>query len=265
MTTRTATAAAGCTEDELLTRIHRDQDLDARREMIERAMRLVHHIARRFDGKGITHDELVQVGSIGLIKAVDRFDPAREVKFSTFAVPNIAGEIRRHFRDHGWALRVTRSVQENSAAVAKATERLTTKLQRYPSHQEIAAATELTLDQVLEALTGARHYAIDSLDAPLDAGGDAFSRLDLVGDEDRGYLHADARMTAARGLTCLQERERQIIRLRFEADLTQSEIADRLGISQMHVSRLLAQALATVREFLDSEPVNGRAQTAAAG
>jgi RNA polymerase sigma-B factor len=241
-------------ERDLLARIHRDGDEGARAEMIERSMNLVHHIARRYQGRGIAHEELVQVGCIGLIKAVDRFDPERGVTFSTFAVPNIAGEIRRHFRDHGWALRVSRSVQEHSALISKTTERLAVSLQRNPTLKEIAAATELTMGQVLEALDGGRHYVAQSLDAPADSGGeDTTSRVELLGERDAGFERAEARITALQGMRCLQERERQILALRFGADMTQSEIAERLGISQMHVSRLLRQALEDVREHIEQD------------
>lgn len=227
-------------EDELLVRFHRDGDYAARAEFVERAMPLVHHVARRYAARGESYDDLVQAGSIGLVKAVDRFDVDRGVRFATFAIPNIAGEIRRHFRDHGWSMRVPRDIQERDARLAKAGERLTRTLQRMPTVGELAEATELTCEQVLETMTAARNYTAVSLDAPID---EERSELDRLGSCDGGYDQVERRLVLISGMRGLQQRERRLLGLRFAEGLTQSEIAERLGISQMHVSRLLRQAL----------------------
>lgn len=237
----------------LLVRYHTTGDRRARAAAIERSMVLVHSVARRFKDRGIDHDELVQVGSIGLIKAVDRFDPGLGYAFSTFAVPNITGEIRRHFRDHGWSVRVTRRIQEAAALVAKVTVDLTTSLQRTPSIKEVSARSGLSIDQVLEALEGSRHYTSRSLDAPRDSTDsvDGDSWHDSVGADDGGFVRAEARVMAIEGMRVLQGRARQIVAMRFGKDMTQLEIAEHLGISQMHVSRLLRQALDDVRDELE--------------
>ncbi|WP_354698478.1 RNA polymerase sigma-B factor [Paraconexibacter sp. AEG42_29] len=249
------TTTPATSETELLRRISSSGDAAARTEMIERAMDLVHSVARRYRDRGVSHEELVQVGSIGLINAVDRFDPDRGFAFSTFAVPHIAGEIRRHFRDRTWSIRVTRRIQENAATITAATERLTTTLQRHPSIREIATAVELEVYDVLEALEAGRHYTADSLDAPGPGGGDdadGSAWIERVGSADPGFARADARLTARAALRGLQPRSRQILALRFGEDLTQQEIGDRIGLSQMHVSRLLRQALDDLRAELDS-------------
>ncbi|WP_354701510.1 RNA polymerase sigma-B factor [Paraconexibacter sp. AEG42_29] len=241
-------------ERELLERYHRDGDHSARQEVVERSIDLVHYVARRYQNRGIAYEELVQAGSIGLLKAVDRFDLDRGVTLSTFAIPNILGEIRRYFRDNGWAMRVPRSIQENSAKVTSVTDRLTTKLQRVPTVSEIADMAELTVEQVLEAMEGARAYSLGSLDAPIESGEDDFSGHDRLGAEDPGFQRAEARLAVLHGMRVLRDRERQIIALRFGRDMTQLEIAQELGISQMHVSRLLRVALDDLRQELERRP-----------
>lgn len=236
------------TERELLERYHREGDFDARTEFIERTMAIVHHVARRYADRGEHYDDLVQAGSVGLLKAVDRFDVDRGVQFATFAIPNIAGEIRRHFRDRGWAVRVPREVQERHALLTRITEKLGRELQRTPSVAELAEASGLTKAQVLDTLEGARNYTAASLDAPVD---EERTGMDLLGDQEDGFDQVDRKLVLHLGMKGLQERERRIVALRFYEGLTQTEIAERLGISQMHVSRLLRQALATMRERLD--------------
>lgn len=240
-------------EGALLRRVNRSGDPTAREEVISRGLALVHHIARRYDRRGVSYEELVQVGSIGLINAVDRFDPDRGTRFSTFAVPHIAGEIRRHFRDHTWGMRVSRSQQENHALLTKLADQLLVKLQRLPTVAELAEAADLTVEQVLEARLAHECYELPSLDTPLatDDGASA-TRGDVVGSGDPGYARVDARLTVAASLRHLQRRERLILKLRFEDELTQLQIAEKLGISQMHVSRLLSQALADLRAEIDS-------------
>ncbi len=235
-------------EQELLERYHRDGDFAAREAFIERTMTIVHHVARRYADRGESYDDLVQVGAIGLMKAVDRFDPDRGVRFATFAIPNITGEIRRHFRDRGWSVRVPREVQERHAQLGRATDELTRRLQRVPTAKELAAETGLTTSDVLETFSAARSYTAASLDAPLD---EDRTGHDLLADSEDGYERVDRRFELALGFGCLQERERRIVALRFFEGLTQTQIAERIGISQMHVSRLLSQALASMRERLE--------------
>jgi RNA polymerase sigma-B factor len=227
-------------EHELLRRWHEEGDEDARRLLIERMMPLVRSLARRYANRGEPLDDLEQVGCVGLIKAVDRFDLQRELRFSTFAVPTILGEIKRHFRDRAWSVRVSRGLQELSAKVTREVDRLSTKLGRSPTIEDLAEATGTTPEQVLEALQGAQAYSTVPLDEPLGEEGEPVAR---IGAEDPAF-------EAARGLSALSERERRILLLRFFAGLTQREIAERVGISQMHVSRLLRRSLERMADSL---------------
>lgn len=235
-------------ERELLRQAHAG-DAAARDAMIERGMALVMHVARRYDQRGVDFEELVQVGSIGLINAVDRFDLDRGVTFSTFAVPHIAGEIRRHFRDRTWAVRVSRSVQENAALVSRVSDRLSVSLQRPPTIREIAAEAELSVDQVLEALDGARQYAAESMQTPYGREEDQDATLgDMIASHEKGYEAAENHLMLVAGMRHLQQREQKILALRFGRGMKQTEIAAEMGISQMHVSRLIAQSLDQLRE-----------------
>ena len=227
-------------EHELLRRWHEEGDEQARRLLIERMMPLVRSLARRYANRGEPLDDLEQVGCVGLIKAVDRFDLDRELRFSTFAVPTILGEIKRHFRDRAWSVRVSRGLQELSARVAREVDRLSTKLGRSPTIEDLAEATGTTPEQVLEALQGAQAYSTVPLDEPLGDDGEPVAR---IGAEDPAFAAAEQRVELGRGLRTLSERERRILLLRFFAGLTQREIAERVGISQMHVSRLLRRSL----------------------
>jgi RNA polymerase sigma-B factor len=227
-------------EQDLLRRYHEHGDRDARRLLIERMMPLVRSLARRYAGRGESLDDLEQVGFVGLIKAVDRFDVSRELRFSTFAVPTILGEIKRHFRDRTWSVRVSRSIQELNAKVTKEADRLSAKLGRSPTIEELAEATGSTVELVLEALQGARAYSTVPLDEPLGEDEEPVARL---GDIDPNFDRAEDRVEIRRGLDALAEREQTIVTLRFVRGLTQREIADHVGISQMHVSRLLRRSL----------------------
>jgi RNA polymerase sigma-B factor len=204
-------------------------------------------MARRYAGRGEPLDDLVQVGSVGLLKAVDRFDVDRGFKLSTFAAPNIAGEIKRHFRDRGWSIRVPRDIQELNAKLTRAVDRLTVTEGRAPTIAELAAATDSTEEQVLEAMQGAQNYSTVSFEEPV---GDNRTALDLLGEEDDGFMTAERRVLLDDGMRALAGREREIVRLRFFEGLTQREIADRVGISQMHVSRLLRRSLDELRTQL---------------
>lgn len=231
---------AAADEHELLRRWHEDGDEDARRVLIERMMPLVRSLARRYANRGEPLDDLEQVGCVGLIKAVDRFDLARELRFSTFAVPTILGEIKRHFRDRAWSVRVSRGLQELSARVAREADRLSTRLGRSPTIEDLAEATNVTPEQVLEALQGAQAYSTVPLEEPLGDDGETVAR---IGADDPEFALAEERIELGRGLRVLSERERRIVLLRFYGGLTQREIAERVGISQMHVSRLLRRSL----------------------
>jgi RNA polymerase sigma-B factor len=234
-------------EHELLRRWHEERDEDARRLLIERMMPLVRSLARRYANRGEPLDDLEQVGCVGLIKAVDRFDIERELRFSTFAVPTILGEIKRHFRDRAWSVRVSRGLQELSAKVTREVDRLSTKLGRSPTIEDLAEATGTTPEQVLEALQGAQAYSTVPLDEPLGDEGEPVAR---IGAEDPEFEAAEQRVELSRGLRTLSERERRILLLRFFAGLTQREIAERVGISQMHVSRLLRRSLERMADSL---------------
>jgi RNA polymerase sigma-B factor len=220
------------------------QDTAIRTELVTAHMGLAEYLARRFTNRGEPLDDLVQVGAVGLIKAVDRFDVERGVKLSTFAAPNIAGEIKRHFRDRGWSVRVPRDIQELNAKLTQAVDRLTTKLGRSPTVKELAEAVKATEEQVLDAMQGAQSYSTVSFEEPI---GENRTALELLGEEDEEYLTAERRVLLANGMRILAEREQTIMRLRFFDGLTQREIAEKVGISQMHVSRLIRRSLDDMR------------------
>lgn len=218
-----------------------------RSEIVEAQLPLVHHLAQRFRGRGEPYDDLVQVGTIGLLNAVDRFDPERG-NFTGFAVPTILGEIRRHFRDRGWALRVPRRLQDLGRRVADSREELTHSLGRSPTLQEIARHLDVDTDLVVEALETAGAYAT----VPLQTTPDEPEHAQL-GEIDEGLELVEQRETLRPLLAKLPARERRILALRFVRGLSQSQIAAEVGISQMHVSRLLSRSLAAMREGLTEE------------
>jgi RNA polymerase sigma-B factor len=242
--------AARADEDRrLLVRYHREGDPAAREALVERFLPLARQLARRYQ-RGSEHlDDLVQVASLGLLKAIDRFDPARETAFSSFAVPTILGELKRHFRDKGWAVRVPRDLQELAVKVERVADEMSRELGRAPTTIEIAERIDATDEQVLEAREASAAYRAVSLDRPRsEEDEDGESYADAVGAEDPGYRVAEASATVDRLMRVLSEREREVLRLRFEEDLTQSEIGKRVGVSQMHVSRLIRQSIARLRE-----------------
>jgi RNA polymerase sigma-B factor len=235
-------------DDRQLLRRWRDhQDERARLELVERTLPLARTLARRYANKGESLDDLEQVAALGLVKAIERFDLDREVRFTTFAVPTIAGEIKRHFRDRGWMIRVPREVQELSARLSVARDRLTRELGRSPTVAELANAAHAGVEQVLEALGAADAYRALSLDEPL---GDGLEALDAIGGDDAGFERVEQRYLLRSGLTHLPPREREILHLRFYEGLTQREIADRVGVSQMHVSRLIRRSIESLRKRL---------------
>jgi RNA polymerase sigma-B factor len=233
----------------LLIRLHRDGDPAAREALVERFLPLARQLARRYQHGSEHLDDLVQVASLGLLKAIDRFDPARETAFSSFAVPTILGELKRHFRDKGWAVRVPRDLQELSVRVDRVTDELGRQLGRAPSVAEIAEQIGTTAEQVLEAREASAAYRAVSLDRPRDDDDESEGGLaDHVGRDDPGFGLAEDSATVERLMRVLSEREREVLRLRFAEDLTQSEIGARVGVSQMHVSRLIRHALAELRD-----------------
>ena len=223
-------------------------DYGARDELVARFLPLARHVAGRYRNGNEPFDDLVQVATVGLIKAIDRFDPSYGTAFTSFAVPCIAGELKRHFRDVAWAVRVPRSVQELALQVEGAMDRLQRRLGRAPTPGEVADVLGEDVEKVLDAMAAATAYDALSLDAPLTRkDDDAFDYASTVGEDDGGYELIDARATIDSAMHALSEREQTILRLRFEEDRTQAEIASVIGMSQMHVSRLLRGALARLR------------------
>jgi RNA polymerase sigma-B factor len=236
-------------ERRLFARYRERDDRAARDALVERFLPLATQLARRYHRGNEPLDDLVQVASVGLLKAIDRFDPARGTAFTSFAVPTIAGELKRHYRDKGWAVRVPRDLQELALRVDRATDRLVHQLGRAPTASEIADDLGVTIEQVLEAHEAAAAYRADSLDRPGSADDQDATRVgDTLGGDEPGYRQAEDSATVESMVSVLSDREREILRLRFEEDLTQSEIGHRVGLSQMHISRLLRQAVARLRE-----------------
>lgn len=227
----------------------RTRDPVQRDALVDAHIGLAEHLARRFANRGEPLDDLIQVASIGLLKAIDRFEPDRGLVFSTFATPTIVGELKRHFRDKGWSVRVPRRVQELHLRLSSVVEDLTKELGRSPTLGEIARAASATEEQVLDALEAGHAYRARSLDAPAgdDDEGDA-SLAARLGEEDPGLAASELRAELSPLLALLPNRERVILHMRFYEGRTQSEIAIHLGISQMQVSRLLARSLVRLRE-----------------
>ena len=227
-----------------------DKRSPIRDELVEMHLPLVEYLARRFRNRGEPYDDLVQVATIGLIKSVDRFDLERGVEFSTYATPTIVGEIKRHFRDKGWTIRVPRRLQELKLALTKATSELSQRNGRSPTVAELAAYLQMTEEEVLEGLESSNAYSAVSLDAPDGSDADAPSVQDTLGSVDESLEGVEYRESLKPLLEQLPAREKKILLLRFFGNMTQSQIAAELGISQMHVSRLLARTLAQLREGL---------------
>lgn len=232
--------------DALLVAFHRDGDQEARERALVELMPLVRALASRYSGRGEPLEDLVQVGSIGLIKAVDRFDVDRGVSFSSYAVPTIVGEIRRHFRDKAWAMHVPRRLKELSLRLSRVLDQLTTELGRSPTIAELAEAAGVEEEEAVDALDSMNAYSTRSLHAPFEEGSDD-SLSEKLGVVESGYEEIEDSTLVAAGLDALDERERRIVELRFFDEMTQSQIASEIGVSQMHVSRLLRRSLATMR------------------
>jgi len=236
----------------LFERWRRLHDRQARDELIERFLPLARKLARRYASSSEPYDDLVQVASLGLVKAVERFDPDRGFAFTSFAVPTIVGELKRYFRDSAWALHVDRGAQERARKISEAGREITARTGRPPRVDELALYLELSQEEVLDGLQIAEAFEAVSLDAPI-AGedDDCTSRLDLLGTDDDELQRVDQQATVFAAARHLTKREREVLFLRFSEDLTQSEIALRLGVSQMQVSRLLRRALERLRALGD--------------
>ncbi|MDZ4063210.1 MAG: SigB/SigF/SigG family RNA polymerase sigma factor [Coriobacteriia bacterium] len=239
---------------ELFRRFRLEADEAARDELITMYLNLVKYLASRFRNRGEPIDDLIQVGTIGLIKAIDRFDIDRQVEFTTYATPTIVGELKRYFRDKGWAIKVPRRLQELSFKVNQAVDALTQRLQKSPTIAEIAEYLDVTSEEVLEALETSEAYNFVSLES--DRGGDgsdSFSILEYIGKDDQLMAIVDDRTTLASALKQLTAQEQRVLYLRFFEGLTQTEIARQLRISQMQVSRLLRRTLKVLREGIVRE------------
>ena len=223
-----------------------------RERTIEAWLPLAQHLAHRYSGRGEPTDDLLQTAAVGLIKAVDKFDPDRGVDFAGYAIPTIIGELKRHFRDRTWDIRVPRRLQELRLAISEANSTLLQSLGRSPTVADIATHLKLTEEEILEGLEGARAYNAVSLSTPTGDGERTTELADLLGDDDNQYELAELRVALGPALATLDEREQKILTLRFYGNLTQSQIADHIGVSQMHVSRLLARALTKLRGELAS-------------
>ena len=240
---------------ELFALYRESGDEAARDELITMYLNLVKYLASRFRNRGEPIDDLIQVGTIGLIKAIDRFDTDRQVEFTTYATPTIVGELKRYFRDKGWAIKVPRRLQELSFKVNQAIDALTQRLQRSPSIPEIAEYLGVTPEEVLEAMETSEAYNFVSLES--DRGGDSsdsFSILEYIGKDDALMAVIDDRTTLSVALKQLTPQEQKVLYLRFFQGLTQTEIARQLDISQMQVSRLLRKTLRVLRENIVREP-----------
>ena len=236
-------------EDALFLEFRRTGSRRIRNELVERHMGLAAHVARRFGRRGPSDDDLRQVAFLALVKAVDRFEPDRHVAFSTFAGRTIEGEIKRHFRDHTWTVRVPRSAKETHLRLRRATDELTQRLGRSPTVPQLAEHLGIGTDEVVEGIAAGSAYSTASLDAPLGPEGDGERQL---GAEDEAFAHVSDSTLVEDLLATLPPREQEIVRLRFYEELSQSEIAERVGISQMHVSRLLRRSFEQMRERTDT-------------
>ena len=237
-------------EHEEFAELRRNGDASLRDRLVEQHLWLARHCARRFSGRGESSDDLVQVANLALVKAVDRFDPSFQVRFTTFAVPTIMGELRRHFRDKTWSMRVSRRLKDLHLELKAASEQLAHDLGRAPTVDELADALDCTPEDVLEALEAGAAYRATSLTAGL---GSEEGEEIVPGQEDSELEDTSVRVMLQGALSTLPERERRVIYLRFYLGLTQSEIAEEIGVSQVHVSRILRATLTQLGDELGEE------------
>jgi RNA polymerase sigma-B factor len=252
--TRNADLGPGADAATLFARWQQGGDQRAREELVERFLPLARKLARRYSGAREPFDDLMQVASLGLVKAIDRFDPSRGTAFSSFAVPTILGELKRYFRDLGWAVHVPRGAQEQALKVEEAQQQLTARTGRPPSVQDLAAYLELSLEDVLDALeTAGAHHCV-SLDTPREDGdGESGTLADAFGEQDARFEFVEASVSIASAAKQLTARERRVLELRFVEDLTQTQIAELIGVSQMQVSRILRRITTQLRETMEME------------
>lgn len=232
----------------------RSGDPAARAALAERFLPLARSLARRYERGGASRDDLTQVASLGLLKAIDRFDPTRPVAFSSFAVPTIVGELKRYYRDYGWSVRVPRELQERSVRVDAEAQRLAVELHRAPTAAELADRLGVDVEQIVEARAASGARRAISLDRPREGSDDDDAREFEVAVEDPGYRAAEDAATISHLGAGLSARDREVMRLRFEHDLTQAEIAARIGVSQIHVSRTIRRAIQQMREQAEVAP-----------
>jgi RNA polymerase sigma-B factor len=242
-----------------LVRVRDGKDKAAREELITRYLPLVRSLARRFASRGQPLEDLIQVGSIGLIKAIDRFDLDRGVELSTYATPTILGEIKRYFRDKGWAVKVPRALQDLNVRLNKVIEHMTVDLQRSPTISELAAASEVSEEAVVEALESGRAYSSVSIfSGGANEDEDSLELLDCLGREEEAYDIFEQRRVLAPAMERLDPRERLILHLRFFEGMTQTQVAARIGISQMHVSRLIRKSIDNLRATMMEQEATSR-------
>ncbi|HSK48945.1 MAG TPA: SigB/SigF/SigG family RNA polymerase sigma factor [Solirubrobacterales bacterium] len=247
-------------EDQLWERFIADREPAIREELTRRYLPFATGLTQRYRGASESFDDLLQVASLGLLGAIDRFDPERGVPFTAFASPTILGELKRHFRDRVWTVRVPRSLHDRMAEVEKAIDGLTVELQRAPSVGEIAGRLQLEETEVLEVLEASHNRRPLSLDRPASPDDpDETPTAEWIGEEDAGYELVEGKAALDTALPGLDERERTVLRLRFIEDLTQSEIAERIGYSQMHVSRILRQTLRQIRDQIEEDQAGASA------
>jgi RNA polymerase sigma-B factor len=253
---------------ELFRRWQSERDWSAREELVRRHLSLARKIARRYAHTREPFDDLFQVASLGLVKAIDRFDPDRGLVFSSFAVPTILGELKRHFRDRGWAIHVPRGLQELALKVQDAEIKLSSRAQRSPSVLEIAQYLEIEIEQVLEALEVLATHHAASLDAPVGQvlDDETLTRLDTIGQEDDRFDLVDTAATLSAAVQRLPDSDRNVLALRFDEELTQHQIAERIGVSQMQVSRILRRITDQLRDTMGMEQaVTAKRGSAGAG
>jgi RNA polymerase sigma-B factor len=246
----TDTAQRALRERELLKRYHERGDTRARDQLAEEMVPLARALAGRYTGRGEPLDDLVQVACVGIMKAIDGFDLSREVRFSSYATPTVLGEIKRYFRDKTWALRVPRGLQELQIEVAKARDKLTTTLGRSPTVQELADAVGQPFEEVLQTIQSQDARRTRSLDEPT---GEDVTLADSLGQRDPDIARAEMRVLLDEAMDVLSDRDQAVLRLRFEGDLTQTEIATRVGVSQMQVSRIIRSSLTKLRSDIERE------------
>src|SRR3954468_17705117 len=246
-----ANAARAEREHELLRRYHVDGDVAAKDQLAEEMLPLARALAGRYAGRGEPLDDLVQVACIGIMKAIEGFDLGHDVRFSSYATPTVLGEIKRHFRDRTWAMRVPRGLQELQLEVAKKRDQLTGELGRSPTVQELATAVEAPFEEVLATIQSVGARRTRSLDEPT---GEDMTLADSIGGRDVELERAEMRVLLDEAMDVLSHRDREVLRLRFAEDLTQTEISTRIGVSQMQVSRIIRQSIAKLRLDIDKSP-----------